>query len=275
MQGEGRKIFQYLDYRSFLKDRLDEAAKKHQKSLRSIAREADFKTHTLLVMVLKGKRNLSHHHAQKLAEVFTLTKPETDFLLRLIDFADAHTLEERDRAYRELLRFKAFQEVRKVGAAEYEYFSHWYVVAILEAIGTTHPRANAETLAEALGITTKMAEDALNLLKQLGLLAREGGRWIRQEKLVEAYPEVSSIGLRNFHRGMIQKAFDSVDAVDPKKRVLMGLSLGVRASDLEAIRKKCFEFGSALNLEFSSGEKSDRLYQLNLQFFPLIDGDDE
>ena len=75
-------IYQYTDYRDYLKDRLAELKAQDRKySLRFLAKKLGLSSNSHLKMVMDGDHNLSLELGRKLADFLNLRKQETDFFL--------------------------------------------------------------------------------------------------------------------------------------------------------------------------------------------------
>lgn len=77
-------IFQYNDYRSFLKTTLEERSSRDRKySLRAMAAELGL-GHSSLCEVMKGKKNLSPERAAKVAEHLNLSQVGIEYFCLLV-----------------------------------------------------------------------------------------------------------------------------------------------------------------------------------------------
>ncbi len=91
-----KSIFQYLNYRIFLKDYYTElkAEKKHF-SYRYFSRRANINSPNFLKVVIEGKRNLSSKTIDKFAKAIGFNKSEAVFFRHLVLFNQAKTSSER------------------------------------------------------------------------------------------------------------------------------------------------------------------------------------
>ncbi len=100
-------IFDYLDFRSFLRDMY--AFKKEQYrqfSYRSFALKAGFSSPNFLKLVMDGQRNLTNESVAKIAQGFGLKKSERDYLENLVFMNQAQRHDERDHYYQKTLALK-------------------------------------------------------------------------------------------------------------------------------------------------------------------------
>lgn len=82
---ERPKIFDYHDYRIFLKDFFDYSKEKNGKfSFRFFAQRAGFNSGSILKLVIDGKKNLTNESINKISNGFKLKKREYEFFEKLV-----------------------------------------------------------------------------------------------------------------------------------------------------------------------------------------------
>src|SRR5262249_33177209 len=98
-------VYDYADYREFLRDRFFELKKKNPLfSYRSFNRLAGLKNSGFLKLVIEGKKNLGEIGILKMARGFKLNEVETRYFDSLVRFNQAGDGEEREH-YRGELSF--------------------------------------------------------------------------------------------------------------------------------------------------------------------------
>lgn len=264
-------IFDYLDYRRFLEDFTAYLKSKGQYSIRKFAAQAGFKSNSFMRMVVTGKRNLSTESVRKLSTAFRLTERETEFFEKLVIFAQSETLQGKDTAYQEILKSKAFQNVQPTAAAQYEFFNNWSIVALLEGLGTTFSDLPPQDMARALDMTQSQLEQALNLLNNLGLIHKRGKVWKKKEAAFQTPAETNSLNIRNFHRQMIERALHSIDNTPREKRAFRSGTIALSHASYEDVKRRTFQFIEDLNAIYAREKDVDKIYQINIQIFPLLE----
>src|SRR5438045_8662218 len=97
---EKPNLFEYEDYRKYLKDLYDFQKKNRRSfSFRFFSHHAGFTSPNYLKLVMDGARNLTEESIQKFANGFKLNQQETDFFKNLVFFTQAKTSEEKSRYY--------------------------------------------------------------------------------------------------------------------------------------------------------------------------------
>lgn len=266
-------VFDYLDYRTFLKDMFEFKKTMHKFfSYRFFAREAGFASPNFLKLVTDGQRNMTNESVAKIARGFGLKKQESEYFEYLVFMNQAKTNDVRNHYYRKMLSVKGYINNHRLDKASYEYFSKWYYPAIREIITFDGRRSTPEQIADRLNpkITPKEAEKALELLLELRLIKKdENGRWEQCDKVVSTGPEVTSLVIANYHKEMLKLASDSIERYPSEERDITALTLSVKRESMAEIKARIASFRKELLELACEDEDSDQVYQINFQAFPL------
>lgn len=263
-------VFDYLNYRNFIRDRVEFMRARNEYSNRKFAAEVGFGSPSYLRMVIGGQRHLSRENSEKLSKAFGLDEKEAEFFELLVEFDQASDLKAQDLAYKKILGNEVFRKVRKMAQAEYEFFSNWQVVAIFEGLSTDFGQLPASRMAEMLEISVQDLEHHLSVLKRLGLIDFTNGRWVKKDRQLETPLDIQSLNVRNFHRQMGLKAMDVIDRLASTERTFAGMTINLSEQGYQDFRKRIFDFLRDSNAVYSESEKSDTVFQLNIQLFPLL-----
>src|SRR5262245_22843026 len=97
-------LFQYFDYRDFLRDRYRVLKARRRFSYRLFARRAGFRSSNIFKLVMEGRRNLTEKSSRMFAKGLRLNRSEGEYFRELVLFNQAATHEEKNERYRQLLR---------------------------------------------------------------------------------------------------------------------------------------------------------------------------
>lgn len=270
-------VFDYFDYRAFLKDKFEEAkARNSRYSIRLFNRLAGARSTSFLKNVLESKRNLADDGIFKMARGFRLNEAETRFFSALVKFNQAVRHDERDHYFQEMGRHRRFIQAKLLEASHYNLYSHWYYSAILEAIRTK--TAGRKKDVKWLGarlvpkVDSRSLRKALHDLKKIGLLEddkKEGLK--RRESMVTTPDSVRSLGVSNFHIAMSGLAAQAVARETGREREFSALTIALSPNGFERAKKAVREFRKALHslLEQEDVEPRTLVAQINLQLFKL------
>lgn len=266
-------IFLYEDYRGFLRD-LYQHLKATQRgfSHRYFSKKAGFTSPNMLQLVIDGKRNVTPKTVGKFVRGLKLNQQEAEFFASLVNFNQAATPEEKSKAFQDMTKSRKFREIHELSKEVFRFYTQWFHIAIREMIDLEGFQADPEWIARHLlpSISRDQAERALKLLLKLNLIKKDGGSLERTDPIIATAPEVKSLAVVNYHQSMMTLAAQSLSSVPGEERDITSATVGFRREDLPRIKKKIEEFRKTLLAEAeASGQKPDRIYQLNVQLFPV------
>jgi uncharacterized protein (TIGR02147 family) len=272
-------IYDYLDYRGFLKDRFLEIKKKNPLfSYQSFSRLAGARSTSFLKLVMDGKRNVSDEGIGMISRGFRLSEPERKFFESLVRFNQARVHDEKDRYFRELAKNKRLLAVRPMTAAQYRLLSHWYYVAILELVRVPSAgRKDAGWLQRRLrpAVDIKDVKAAVDELIDLELLARDSRLGlVRRETVLATEDAVRSLSSVNFHMQMSSLAAKAVSEQKSREREFTTLTVVTSESAFQKARDEIRWFRDHLHSVLEQedqehGEPRNFVGHLNLQLFRL------
>lgn len=273
MTTQGVDVFQYLDYRAFLRDHyLERKALRRGFSYRGFSRRVGISSPNYLKLVIEGARSLTPAMAARFAKACGLESESAAFFENLVAFNQARSVREREDCFARLAGFRRYRSVRKLELSQAKYHSTWYLPAIRELAARADFRADpgwvARTLAPA--ITTQQAKAALATLVELGLLTLEdNGRLQHGEPLVSTGPELHQLYIAKYHRMMMRRAAQSIALFPSEQRDLSSLTLCLGRDGMERIKRRLRSLRREL-LELSELESDpEQVVQINFQAFPL------
>jgi uncharacterized protein (TIGR02147 family) len=265
-------IFHYDDFRRFLKEFL--AAKKAERpgfSHRYLIEKVGATSPGWLADVLQGRLRLSDRFLPKLAEALGLTRRETEYFEALVRFNQADTVEARRLQMDRMLSFRELR-VDLVGKDRFDFYSAWYVPALRELLCCLEYRGDTATLAKKLRppISPAQARRSLEILTDLKFVVKDA-----QGKLKPAVPLVKkdksepSPHLRQYLLDLMDLAKQSLERFPSGSRDVSCLTLALSEEGFREAKDELKRLRRKL-LERAAGEtRPRRVYQLNLQLFPL------
>jgi len=270
------EVYNYLDYRRFLKDWFD--AKKDAQprySHRAFARQAGQRSPSLLLSVMEGRRNLTAATTEAFIRALSLGAKDAAFFTLLVQLDQAKTPEIRNQAWRRIAATRRFLEARQVEGAGMAYLSHWFIPATRELAMRPDFCAEAAWVARTLRpcISLAQAQHALDTLIDLGhLVVTASGKAKLVETTIATPHEIADLAVHNYHNGMIDRAREALVAVPAEERHYLGVTIGVPEELVAVLKTELNAFQSRV-LDLCDGAESTRtqVYQLNLNLFPLSD----
>ncbi len=239
---------------------------------RKIAERGGLGSPSFLKMIIDGKRSLTLKNILAVSQALGLAHREIEFFEALLHFEQAEGLDEKNRCYGKLLDFKKYRESKSLDQDYFTFFSHWYHVALFEAIASDYWKKPERfgKLPKILGISSAQFEESLALLRRLKFIEVKDGKLVQKEMSLETAPEVQSLVVRNFHRTMILKAQQAVEKLPQESRDVGALTIALSDDAYANLKRELFEFRSMINKKYSGDAGAKNVHQLCFQLFPLL-----
>jgi uncharacterized protein (TIGR02147 family) len=271
---EKKPIWDFTDYRAFLKDVIAAAKAGGQPiSNRWIARELGINSTSYATLLLQGKRNLNRINAGKLSRLLGLSKSESNYFEALVEFNQAGKPEDRDRASRNLLALQRRRgDPQRVDPDRYHYYGEWYHSVVRALAHLLSRSGNYEELGSMLipPISAAQARKSVELLEKLGFIGKNGrGGWEVLSPSITTGEGIRSLQVANFQRETLRLAWEALDRVPKELRDISTLTVGISENGFREIRDLIKRFREQVDEVVRRDAVEDRVYQLNLQLFPL------
>lgn len=264
-------IFEYTDYREWLRDAFDDFKKRKSViSWRYMAMKLGADPGNLL-RVSQGKIHLTLSLVQPMAEFFELSEKETAYWTELVYFGRAKTDAEALNHYEKMQMLKGIP-LKRLAKKESEFYRHWYCNAIRSIIGICKFKDDYEGLAESCtpAISVEEAKNAVKLLYDLNMISRDrDGFWKVNDTFVSTGGNWRSEAVRTFQKETVRLAGESLERHAPPLRDISTVTMTFNMDDIALIREKIKEFRSELLRMSQEGSGDDTVFQLNVQLFPI------
>lgn len=265
-------IYQYVDYRVFLKDSLEFRRSSLGENLAEICKKAGFSTSSYFNLLIAGKRNLSRSASKQLAKALHLRSQEANFFVSLVEFNQATDHEAKRSAFEVLKSFRHFREQNREVTHQFKYFSRWYFSAILAAL--QYPDWRKKSLNEQaadLKIQVIELERAYKSLHEIGMVEYKDSQWRPTQTSYRSPNELESLFVASFHTEMIERAKEALNSLPSTERKVGGMTIGLSEAQVESASKRIFQFVDDLHAILSaSNDQAEKVYQFNFQLFPLM-----
>jgi uncharacterized protein (TIGR02147 family) len=237
-----------------------------------LSRKAGFKSRSNLIEIAKGTKELARARIFAVAGALDLNARQCEYFEALVLFNNSKTLKEREHHLARMGSLAGKTPGRMISEGQYAYFSEWYHPIIRELACMAKFKGDPETLAKAVrpAISTKEAKASLELLLRLGLLVKAvHGRYSQADGSIQTEDELTSFLILRYQKRNLSLAEDALDNVDPGSRDISTLTAGVSEACFHAVKKEIQAFRRHLARIVEKDAGADRVYQLNLQFFPV------
>jgi uncharacterized protein (TIGR02147 family) len=269
-----KSVFEYIDYRRFLKDFYDDEKKARRYfSYRFFALRAGIKAPILLKMVIDGKRNLSRTTIDKFIKGVGLKEKEAVFFRNLVHFNQAKSSLEKQEYYRVLKSMTNQVPQHLLEEDHFDYFDKWYYSALREGVCQFDYKDDWDMIAHSVypGISREDAQKAVEWLVLRNIIRKlKNGRYEQTHKAITTRSQIQSTAVRNFNRTMIRLAERALDNFPVEERYASGITVGLTKDAYDMIVAEIEGFRDRVVKIVDSIDASDGVYQVNMQMFPLM-----
>jgi uncharacterized protein (TIGR02147 family) len=267
-------LFDYLDYREFLRDFFLEQKRNHfYYSFRYLAQKVSLDP-AHIARVFQCKRHLSEKSLAPFISLCKFTDDEKRYFERLFTFNMARSERAAKQAFEELLSCCGVKS-KTIRPEQYRFYTKWYYTAVraLIAMQPFAPR-NYAAIARSLSpqITASEAKDAVRLLLQLGLIDIGPDKFLRAvDTHITTGLQWRSLAVNAFQRETIKLAGESIERHPREARDISTVTVGIKKSRMDEIRQRIADFRTSIMHIAEEDTDPDDIYQLNIQLFPLTD----
>lgn len=264
-------LFDYLDYRLYLRDFYDAQKKENPIfSYRFIGRKTGLDA-GYLVKILQGKLHIPERYIDGFCLLCKFTEKEGDFFRTLINFNKAKSKAQIKGCFEKLLAFKAPGKQR-LAEYQYEYYNKWYYTAIRSLIGIIQFTGDYASLASMLTphVGAREVKKAVALLEKLALIKKdECGVYRLCDTFVTTGESWRSLAINEFQLETMRLAAESLDRHNKEDRDISTVTIAINRKDLVELKEHISGFRDTVLKLAGNSNGPDTVFQLNVQLFPL------
>ena len=270
----GTTLFVYDDYVYFLTEwysyarRFGFTQKKFMEKARNNAK-------AFFSDVLSQRKKIGEKHIPGFIDALELSKDEAEYFTLLVHKKITSDPLERDSICRKLASLRAKKtSAILAGGGTLEYFSSWKYPVIREYIKAKgfvrSPKEISKSLVHLkLGLTeTKRALQKLHKWNMIAYDEKNGGYRPNTDCLI-TYTEMPHAVVNDVKRSFIESSIQAMENLGKDER---NISMAIRGMNKQTYDRFCVRI-DALRKEFlesGEGEKSDHVYSLTVQLFPVM-----
>jgi uncharacterized protein (TIGR02147 family) len=269
------EIFDYTDFRKFLKDRSAYLKTVDQPiSYRYIAEFAGFKSAGFFTQVLNNSCNLPDRFIGKIALVFQLKKREAKYFELMVHYNQSENHDEKKSYFGKMVAFKKGR-VRTIEPDAYAFYDKWYYSAIRAILNYHDFNGDFFNLSKMVipHISAAEAKKAIAVLERLGLIENKDGtgHYVLTDNHIATGLNTDSVVINNFVLNTLDIAKDALYRFAKNERNFSALTLSVSKNGYETIKQKIESLRAELIDIIKKDTDIDRVIQVNFQIFPLTD----
>lgn len=265
-------VFEFEDYHVYLREWVAaQRARKRGFSFQVLANRAGLKSRSFLRLVTLGQRDLLHATAVKVSTAMGHSDRESEFFLALVGFNNASDPEERGAYLKKLQAIRKPRRRKILSVQEYEFFSRWYIIPVWELVAIAPFGSDFRQLADRLEppITEDEARHAVRILLELDLIKPSGALYSRCEENLHTREEIVSKAIKSYQNETMDLGRRALESIPKERRQVRTLTLGLDEERWNKLRVLIKDFQHQMAELATEVPEVDRVYQINLQAFPL------
>jgi uncharacterized protein (TIGR02147 family) len=263
-------IYDYLNYRDFLQDFFKEQKKKGITQL-TVLKKMGISSTGFLSNIIAGRNNLTQAQIHDLASIIKLSKHEAAYFEALVLFNQAKRIKEKNQ-YCDRLSALRKTKVTDIGKDQLTLFSRWYYVIIREMLNFLPYKGDAKELARLIdpAVKPQEVEKAIEVLEGIGLIKKgPDGAYTQIDTTISAAKEIKSLDIANFQLDTIEFAKRALERRSAGERDISTITLTLSPESFEKVRTEIVKFRARLATIADDEQNPDRVYQCNIQVFPM------
>lgn len=275
----------YLDYRKYLSDFYNFKRQQTIKQLRPynyavFSSAADIRSPNYLKLIIEGKRNLSEDMIIKFAKAIGLNKETTEEFRLLVLFNQSTEPAERNKSLNDLNEYRVQSKIKngEIDKKAFEKVPSWVTWILYAMIDQQDVEFKPEKLKDLLRsqASKEEIEESLKSLINSGevIVDEISGRLQKAHSLMESAEEIPVALVRKIQTELMYLGLESLFRDSPVEREFGTATLALTKDEFEEIRFQLRKFRKQVQKDIGTSRltsKGERVYQMNLQLFPVTD----
>ncbi len=280
------QVSDYLDYRKFLADFYEYKRNKTKKDIRPynyqmFSAAADIKSPNYLKMIIEGRRNLSDDMILKFARALALSKEQTEEFVHLVNFTQTSEPAERNMHLKKISEMRVVQKLRsgEIDQKTWNKIPNWAAWVIYAMVDMQGVKFNISSLKKLLRgkASENEIETALESLLNSGELVKDAttGEIKKAHQLMDAADDIPVALVRKLQTQLMYLGLESLYEDQANEREFGTLTMCLTKEEFEEIKFKLRQMRKSIHKDNSIARgksKGDKVYQLNIQLFPVTEG---
>lgn len=265
-----KSVFEYLDYRVYLKDFYEDRKSEFAFYSYRMMAESFGLFPSNVFRILHGDAHLPARCQSRAVEMLGLSGRSAEYFQLLISYARERSVKARNEILEKALALRDVSR-KPLEDKELEYFGNWWVSVVRALLEVTGGRAVSGEIAGFLTPAVKEEEvaAALDLLVDLKLVKKaSSGRMFPSETHLTAGGQAKAAAVHRFQRQILSLAAESLERFPPQVRDVSTLTLSMDERAFGEIREMIRECRRQIQKRVEDSKNPDRVMQLAMAFFP-------
>lgn len=283
LQIESPRVQAYTDFRKYLSDfykyKVEEySSRRGGYNYKVFSAAADIRSPNYLKLVIDGDRNLSPKTAKKFSRALNLNKQDATEFELLVSYGQALDPLERNQHLRRLSEFRMKNRLRSGEVSQDAVnrapgWAAWVMYALADHKNADFTIAGLKDLLRGRIKESEIERAVDHLLKNGSLIKDPETNQIKKGLVIPPTPEdIPAETIRRLQAELIYLGMESLLNDAPEEREFGSLSICLTEEEFEKLKFELRHMRKRIykdTLVKREQKKGDRVYQLNIQLFPI------
>ncbi len=282
------ELSEYVDYRKYLAAFYDFKVFETKGRLRSysysdFSTAADIKSPNYLKLIIEGKRNLSHDMTRKFSRALKHSRSQAKEFDLLVQYCQEKDPLQRTRHLKELSEYRAKRSIQAglISKKTWDQVSSWLVwvlYAMVEQRGANFQPSELRKLLRGQVNEAQIQQALASLVSSGDIEIDENGVAKKTGTGLSGLDNVPAELVRKIQSELIYLGLESLHKYTPQDREVGGFTMAMTEKEYEMVRFELRKLRKQLQKDISMNREQrpgDRVYQVNIQLFPVTDKIDE
>ncbi len=278
-------LAEYVDYRKYLNDFYNYQVSLTQDRLRpysysDFSAAANIKSPNYLRLIIEGKRNLSTDMCGQFSKALRHNRAQTHEFLLLVTYCQEKDPMQRNRHLKVLSEWRAKKSMEsgKINSETWDQVSSWLVWVLYAMVDQEGVVFTPDKIRKLLRgqVNEAQVNTALKKLVNAGDISIDPVTHKPQKTslTMSGLDDIPTELIRKIQSELIYLGLESLHQYNPQEREVSGFTLAMTEKEFEWVRFELRKLRKHIQKEISMKRETgpgDRVYQMNIQFFPLSD----
>jgi uncharacterized protein (TIGR02147 family) len=274
MKFSANNIFDYIDFRKYLEDyykqrKLLDPGFKHAYVCNRLGQGS---ARSYFNNVIKGRTSVSPTYIDRFIGLLELAPNEAKYFRALVNYNQADNPQEKEFYFNQVIQLNSAPH-RVLDLKAYEFYKEWHHSALRALLDFVDFKDDYRDIAFRLfpPITPKQARSSFELLKRLGLIARNDmGFWKPTDKIISTGEFNNDAIIQQFQLKCLEHARSVIaHGIDQAHRNIT-VTLSLSDDAFRQVSERVQQFKSEIRtIAQKDPKKANRIYHINLNMFPM------
>lgn len=265
-------IFEFIDFRKYLTV-WREAEKENNPgtTLEYLSTKLGQKNRTYFSDLEKGRRTVGPEVLDRLIKLMGLTRDEGNYFRAIVGYGQPSTYEEREFWFEQAVQLNNTPK-KFVDKKTYTFYKKWYHTTIRAFLETCNFKNEYGLASKKLygRVSPKEVQEAINNLKELGLVETNGNGYLKPtDKVLTTGDVVRDELLREYQIGNHDVLRTILEKDEPGTHDSTQLTVSVSREGIERIVKRIKQLRSEIiSIAHKDEQRAERVYKIAIHAYP-------